>query len=78
MPNGALWNRQITTINKLHIYNSILENNVTHGDEMWKFNRNLESNLTLMKMRSARCSRLQTKTRNNVIRGKKKTFVIRF
>ena len=73
MLNSVLWNRQITRKNKLLIYNSIVKSTVTYGDEIWKFNKNLESKLMSMEMdflsRSGRSLRLE-KNRNNVIREK--------
>ena len=46
---------------------------VTYGAETWKFNKNIESKLKSeidFLRRSARCSRLEKKIRNNVIREK--------
>ena len=46
MLNSELWNTQITRKNKLQIFNSVFKITVTFGAGIWKFNKNLESELT--------------------------------
>lgn len=73
--NGILWDKHITTDNKIRIFKTIVRSIITYGSEVWVTKWQLKSKLLATEMdfwrRSARISRRE-RIRNEVIRDKMK------